>query len=133
MRWLCYSLPKQLVWFISGEMGSKDRLTALQAVAVEPNDPRLEQCPEIPAQFLPAEFPFGWLGSPIESISSVLGPPSGVVGKERLYFYLGSIEVKSLPRNSHGESQIFDVLAFARMQFSDDNLSSISVSHITSF
>ena len=50
-HWLCYSLPKQLIWFISGEMGgTNDRITQLQAFAVEPNDPRLDRCPAIPAR-----------------------------------------------------------------------------------
>ena len=123
IRWLCYSLPEQLLWFGSGEMGGGRVLTRLRAVVVTADDPRLDECPEVPETFQPVRFAFGWLGTNVAAVRDALGRPSGVVDDQTVYFYSGKLNKSGIE---------YDVSTYASMKFSDCQLSEIDVSHITS-
>jgi len=92
LRWYCYSLPGQIVWFASGPMGGGERLTDVAAQSVEPSDPRRASCPPVPASVQPVQLQSGWLGFPelrssnrSESLQpcKVSGSPLVYSGKER--------------------------------------------------
>jgi hypothetical protein len=63
IRWYCYSLPGQIIWFVSGPMGGGTRLTDVAAQSVEPSDPRSASCPPIPTSLQPVRLESGWLGA----------------------------------------------------------------------
>ena len=55
IEWLCYSLPGELVWFVSSAMGG-GRLTEVAAEVIEPSDPRQSLCSPIPDAFRPVSL-----------------------------------------------------------------------------
>jgi hypothetical protein len=134
--WLCYSIPKQLVWVAShGEMGgSEHALTQVFAEEVDASDPRLASCPSIPPKLRPPSLAFGWVGSSRAAIEKVLGPPSGSQGDWLLFLYQGKI---SGPYQGPGETKPniveYDVTAYIELKVRNSRVVALRVSHITSY
>ena len=131
--WLCYSLPGQIVWFLSSEMGGLTQLLEVYGEAIAKADPRTGQCPTLPESLRPIALEFGWVGDSEASFRKVLGPPSGVHGEWSQYFYAGK---ESGPYRAFGETEAknveFDVTAFIEVKFRNGKAVAVRASHVTS-
>jgi hypothetical protein len=125
--WLCYSLPEQLVWFISTEMGGGSALMEVFGEAVSSKDPRIATCPRLPESLRPIAFDFGWVGSSEKAFRAVLGQPSGVRGEWSQYFYLARTQAGSA---TSGGSE--SVGAFIEAKFRNGKAVAVRASHVTS-
>ena len=128
--WLCYSLPHQRVWFISNELmsGSEYELTQVQAVSIKPTSIVNASCPQIPPRFQTISMNFGWIGSSQETLVKVLGQPSGKNDGHFQYLYEGNESGMY-----QGQKVEFDVLGFIDATIVNNKISSVYVSHVTSY
>jgi hypothetical protein len=133
--WLCYSLPGQLVWFISTEMGGDEQaLMQLFGEAIQDGDPRVDKCPRLPPTMQPIALEFGWVGSSEAKIRAVLGPPSGVRRDWSQYLYTGKqrgrLQVKAAGKTESTDLD-FKVIAFVEMKFRHGKAIAVRASHVT--
>jgi len=133
LRWYCYSLPGQIVWFASGPMGGGERLTDVAAQSVEPSDPRRASCPPVPASVQPVQLQSGWLGVSRASLEQSLGKPSAVQGEWLAFSYSGK---ERRPHNGLGATPAveaeFDVTSEVKVRFRGDQVVELHASRVTS-
>jgi len=117
---LCYSTDHETIWFIShGEMGGSDRsLTQLHAISKNLKCPKLN---------LPIKTNFGWLTMEPSTIKKHAGSPSGISKNIFKYFYEGEAQIKhnNMPYD-------YIVFGYAEIKFTNNKVSSIYLSHVTS-
>jgi hypothetical protein len=128
--WLCYSGREELVWFVSGEMGGADhQLLSVVAERVKATDPRLDQCPPIPAGLQPITLDdVGWLGTTEVELRAKLGPPSDH-GRGRLIFHHQGKQPRAVAQGTVE----FDVTAYMEAKMEDGKVVSIWASRVTSY
>ncbi len=134
MRWYCYSLPGQLVWLVSGEMGGGERLTHVAAQAIGISDPRRLSCPEIPSSLRPVRLDAGWIGNSRSAIEHALGKPTAVQGDWLVYQYGGK---ERGPYKGPGDTQPreveFDVSSEVTVRIHEGTVVELYASHVTSY
>lgn len=128
--WICYSSPNQRIWLIShGEMGGSDHaLTQVQAISTRSTSPGNAACPQIPIRFQSVSMNFGWIGTSQEKFLKAPGQPSGKQDGLFIYYYAG----KKLGMYD-GQSMEWDVTSYVEVVISDNKVSSIFASHVTSY
>ncbi len=127
--WLCYSLPRQRIWFISnGEMGGPEHvLTQVHAISgtgLQASSP----CPSLPQEFQRVSFDFGWIGTAENYLLKTLGKPSGKRGPKYIYYYEGK-----KPATSDGQAVEWDVTGYIEAKIVNSKIASLYVSHVTSY
>jgi hypothetical protein len=126
--WLCYSLPGQLVWFISTEMGGGELLMRVVAREASESDPRRKVCPPIPSSLQPVALEFGWIGTSEPALRAALSDPSATYSDRRSYLYSGK------EAGLHqGKPVDFDVMAFIEVELAKGRVVSLEASHVTSY
>lgn len=128
--WLCYSLPHQRIWLISnGEMGGPDHtLTQVQAVSTKTLSQEDAACPQIPTSFQPISMNFGWLETSKEQLLASLGPASGRKDSRLMFFYKGKE-----PGMYEGKKVEWDIIAYIEAIIVDNKVSSLYISHVTTY
>lgn len=128
--WLCYSLPKQRIWFIShDEMGGSNHvLTQVSAMSYNSTFVESSSCPSLPKNSQPIGFDFGWLGAEKQTIIKSLGQPSGTTENSLSFYYSGK-----QPASYQGKIVDFDVIGYLEMNLVNDKVVSIRASHVTSY
>jgi len=128
--WLCYSLHKQRIWFIShGEMGGPNHvLTQVSAMSYNSTFVDSSSCPSLPTNSQPISFDFGWLGAEKQTIIKSLGQPSGTTENSLSFYYSGK-----QPGLYHGRIVDWNVIGYLEMNLDNDKVVSIRASHVTSY
>ncbi len=130
--YLCYSLPDQhqRIWLISnGEMGGPDHaLTQVYAVSTIKPIRKNVACPQIPSGFQSISMKFGWLGTTHKKLLTSLGKPSGSKDGRLIFLYEG--EKTGIYQ---GKSVEFDVITYIEAQINDNKISSLYISHVTTY
>ena len=134
IRWYCYSLPGQLVWLVSGEMGGGERLTSVAAQSIEPSDPRRPSCPTIPESLRPVTLEFGWLGTSRGLLEEALGKPSLVRGDWLAFHYVEKVRrpYKS-PPDAQAREVDFDVASSIYVRIEEGIVAELHANHVTSY
>lgn len=77
MAWLCYTLPEQRVWIMSGEMGGPAHTVMSVALQALREAPASDACPMLPDRMRPIALRGAIrLGMPVAKALQQLGPPS---------------------------------------------------------
>ena len=88
MRWICYTLPGQRLWLISGEMGGSDLLVTEIRAILDPGVDASISAPALPRSFMPVSLDNGlWLNSNAHEVTRILGKPSSAKAHYRAYMY----------------------------------------------
>jgi hypothetical protein len=133
LRWVCYSLPKQLVWLASGELGGGEYLNQVYAETVAASDPRFAACPAIPERLRPPSFAWGWLGSKRGALEKALGPASAKQGDSAaLWRYAGKTPAPFPFLADQGRMVDMDLSADVEVRFRDEVVA-LEVSYITTY
>ena len=127
--WLCYSLPRQRIWFISnGEMGGREHALTQIHVISGTDFQGNASCPLLPKSFQPASFDFGWIGTDQGHLLDTLGPPSGKQGANHIYYYKGK-----KPAKIDSKVVEWDVVGYVEAKIVNGKIASLYVSHVTSY
>jgi hypothetical protein len=135
IRWLCYSLPGQILWLISNPMGGTDaHLMQVVAESVQSSDPRLQSCSPVPQTLRPVSLEFGWLGTSEAELHQKLGQPSGVRGDWQLFFFRSKANGPYQAPGAETPSNVeYDVLAYVEAKLEHGAISGLRASHVTSY
>ena len=135
IRWLCYSLPGQILWLISNPMGgADDHLMQVVAESFPTSDPRAESCAPIPKVLRPISLEFGWLGTREAELHRSLGKPSGIRGDWQLFFFQGKVSGPYQAPGAKTSSIVeYDVIAYVEAKLENGTVSALRASHVTSY
>lgn len=134
IRWLCYSLPGQLVWLIGTEMSGSRLMDVVVAEAVSKSDSRRERCAAIPAHHRPVSLEFGWIGSTEAELHSKLGKASGFRDNWQLFSFVGKASLPYRAPDSADPSIVeYDVMAYVEAKIEGGKVTSIRAVHHTTY
>ena len=90
--WICFTLSdvKQRLWLTSSELGGRKFIDGAVAARLPNRAHATTDCPELPKAFRPAHLDNGvWLGTSVDSLTQLFGPPSVGPGGWLSFAYLG--------------------------------------------
>jgi hypothetical protein len=134
IRWLCYSLPGEIIWLISNPMGGMQALMQVVAESISNSDPRVQSCSPIPQALRPVSLEFGWLGISEAELHRRLGQPSGTRSNWQLFFFQGKVSGPYRAPGAETPSNVaYDVLAYVEARLKNGVVSALRASHVTSY
>ena len=133
--WLCYSLPGQLLWIVSTEMGESEKaLMNVFAESIGQADPRRRSCPTIPTALRPVSLQFGWIGTTTIDLEKRFGKPSGIRDDWLLYFYKGKESGPYQgPEDASPHTVDYSVIAYVEARMHKGKVVALRASHVTSY
>ena len=134
IRWLCYSLPGQLVWLIGTEMSGGNSMDQVVVESISDSDHRRKLCAPIPTQLRPVSFEFGWIGSAEADLHSKLGKPSGSRHSWQQFLFAGKVPLPYQAPGSKEPSTVeYDVMAYIEVKVAGGKVTAIRASRSTTY
>jgi hypothetical protein len=134
---VAYRVGQDVIQFeADGDMGGPTHI--LTGITVVPREryPSASRLPSIPG---PIEFEFGRMGMPLQKLMLLLGK-ADVHGASVSYSYQGhatgpkvASQRESVVQGQKSGIIVFDVTAYLRAWITDGNLSSVEMTHVTTF
>ncbi len=128
LHWLCYSTPSQIIWLGSSEMGSSENIIDIvQAKATKSARGNNEQCPQLPAKFLPISTSFGWVGSKLTETEAILG-------KHKHHADILNYSYEGKKKGNYQNKEVeFDITFYMTHKIKDKKINELVMSHTTTY
>jgi hypothetical protein len=128
--WICYSLPDQRLWLLSGE--GTLRFIEVVAEAVTPPSRSSPNCPMLPKRFRSLSLGFGWIGTDRATLLHALGRPSGTNHAWMFFYYLGKqLGPYQDVEDGHETIVDWDVSAFVQVLIRGGRVAKLAAIHDT--